>query len=338
MGYKTVYRDVMKTYEEARENANVLQQRRKDSLYTSIPRLAEIDSDLAALGLALVKQTLAGDEAGLSKTRDKAVRLEHEKSELLCTNHIPEGYLGAVYGCRNCQDTGYLPANPGEIVERCSCLKQRLIEAYYSLSNVKGILEEENFDNFDYRCFSPNIIEEEGISPQNHMGAVHRMATDFVNDFAKGFNNLLLYGAAGLGKTFICHCIAKDLLDAGYTVLYLTAPRLFKVIEDYRFNRDALKEPGEMIDAITDVDLLILDDLGAEFMTVVTSSALFDLVNQRLLAKKPMVISTNLPPDELVHHYSARIVSRFTGYYRMIKFIGEDIRVKKKYGGRYAAV
>lgn len=336
MGYKTVYRDLMKYYEATRENAETLLQQRKESLYQNFPRLAEIDVAIAALGLSLVRQTLAGNISEAKEAKLKAATLEQEKKEIMSLNNVPDDYLSVVYECPLCKDTGYLSMIEGARAERCSCLKQRLVEEYYSLSNVKGILGEENFDTFDFRCFSPAVIADEGISPQNHMGAVHRMATDFVNEFSTGFNNLLLYGAAGLGKTFICHCIAKDLLDAGHTVLYITAPRLFKIIEDYRFNREALEEPTEMMDAITDVDLLILDDLGAEFMTVVTSSALFDLVNQRLLSRKPMVISTNLPPDELVHHYSARIVSRFTGYYRMIKFIGEDIRIMKKYGGRYA--
>jgi len=336
MGFKSVYRDVMRGYEAARENAALILERRKKALYESIPRLSEIDAELAGLGLNLVKQTLAGDATGLCITRAKAAELEKEKINLLAINKVSDDYLAATHNCRQCKDTGHLPAEIGQVAERCSCLKQKLIEAYYSLSNIKGILAEENFDTFDYRFFSPNIIENEGISPQKNMNSVYEMTTDFVKDFGVQFNNLLLYGPTGLGKTFVCHCIAKDLLDAGYTVLYLTAPRLFKVVEDYRFNRDTLAEPDEMLEAITDVDLLILDDLGAEFTTVVTSSALFDLVNQRLLMKKPTVISTNLPPEELVHYYSERIVSRFRGHYLLIKFIGEDIRVKKKYGGSYA--
>ena len=333
MGYKTVYREVMRGYEAVREESEALLRKRREVLHESIPRIGEIDSAISALGLSLVKLTLAGNEQGIKEVKAEANKLERERYKLLEKEGIPEDYLTAVYRCQICKDTGYKSNEPGQLAQRCGCLKQRMIEAYYSLSNIKGVLKEENFDTFDDRYFSTDIIESEGLSPQINIQAIHRKATKFVHNFGTGFSNLLLYGATGLGKTFVCHCIAKDLLDAGFTVLYLTAPRMFKIIEDYRFNRDALDDPDEMLDAVTDVDLLVLDDLGAEFSTVVTSSALFDIVNQRLLAKKPTVISTNLSPSELERHYSERIVSRFTGYYEYIKFFGEDIREKKMYGG-----
>jgi len=335
MGYKSVYREVMRGYESLREQAQELLDERRRVLYEKAPRVKEIENEVKSIGLTLVKLALAGDENGIKKARDHVAALELEKKNAIAAAGMGEDYLAAVYQCSECEDTGYKAAAAGQIAERCSCLKQRLIEAYYSLSNIKGVLQDENFDTFDYRCFNPAINEAEGLSPLVNMQAVYRIATNFVQDFDTSFNNLLLYGRTGLGKTFVCHCIAKDLLDAGHTVLYLTAPRLFKVVEDYRFNRDALTEPDEMLDAVTDVDLLILDDLGAEFVTVVTSSALFDIINQRLLAKKSTVISTNLSPTELERSYSERIASRFTGYYRMIKFFGDDVRVRSKYGGRY---
>jgi len=318
----------MREYDAIREEGIDLLNKRRLELYKNFPRIEKIEEESAALGLNLVKLALKGDEAGLIKTKNKLAALKQEKDDILVKGGYSLEYLTAVYRCSECQDTGYKSTS-----QRCNCLKQRLIEGYYALSNIKGVLEDENFDTFDHRYFSPEIIESEGLSPLVNMQAIYRMAAEFVQDFGVKFRNFLLYGRTGLGKTFVCHCIAKDLLDAGHTVLYLTAPRLFKVIEDSRFNRDSLREPDEMLEAVTDVDLLILDDLGAEFVTVITSSALFDIVNQRLLAKKSTVISTNLSPRELEGHYSERIVSRFAGNYQMIKFFGEDVRVKKKYGG-----
>jgi len=337
MGYKAIYKDVMRSYEASRSQAEALLEERRADLYRRFPRVAEVDAQLSAIGLSLAKLALSKDAHGIENARVNSEALKKEKAAILAMGGVPEDYLTAKYNCMTCNDTGHKPSEPGKIPERCGCLRQKLVEAYYALSNIKGILNEENFDTFDSRCFSPKIVEAEGLSPLTNMQAIYRMASDFVHDFKTKFDNLLLYGRTGLGKTFICHCIAKDLLDAGHTVLYLTAPRLFKIIEDYRFNRESMNEPEEMLEAISDVDLLILDDLGAEFVTIVTSSALFDIVNQRLLAKKPMVISSNLSPQELERHYSERIVSRFAGHYRMIKFFGEDIRVMKKYGGRYGS-
>jgi len=335
MGYKTAYREVMKSYDVSRHKAEELLAQRRDALYAKHPRLKEIDSALMQGGLSLAKLALANDATGLTNARANAETLKQEKAAIMAASGVPDDYLTAIYRCAMCSDTGYILAHSGQLPKRCGCLSQRLIEAYYSLSNIMDILKIENFDTFDHRCFNPNIVEAEGLSPRTNIQQVHRHATNFVQNFDANFDNLLLYGRTGLGKTFVCHCIAKDLLDSEHTVLYLTAPRLFKIIEDFRFSRDTIDESSEMLDAVNNVDLLILDDLGAEFITIITSSALFDIVNQRLLARKSTVISTNLSPIELERHYSERIVSRFTGYYQMIKFFGDDIRIKNKYGGIY---
>ena len=332
MSYKAAFSQVMKDYEEARNRAELLLEERKAEAYRLVPEVADIDRTLAKLGASLARMALAGDTNGINQAMAQAQSLKEKRLTLL-KNTVGEDYLTAVHRCQACQDTGYLPSDPGQPALRCPCLKQRLINEYYSLSNVKEALQEENFDTYDLRLFSQNILPREGLSPYTNMQTVYRLSTQFVTDFDKEFNNLLLYGEPGLGKTFVCHCIAKDLLDAGKTVLYLTAPRLCKVLEDYRFNRESLTEPDAMLSAIDEVDLLILDDLGAEFSTIVTSAALFDIINQRLLTRKHTVISTNLTPETLAAQYSERIVSRFAGAYQMIKFFGEDIRVKKKYGG-----
>jgi len=332
MTYKAAFNKVMRDYEFARDHANILLEKRKAEVYSRVPEIEKIDQALAKLGASLARMALAGDENGMKEARDQAALLKNKRQALL-KNNFDGDYLTIPYRCTDCQDTGYRQNAPGYPAERCPCLKQRLINEYYSLSNMKEVLQDENFDTYDVRLFSDNIIPNEGLSPYKNMQNVHRLATKFVTDFDSEFNNLLLYGEPGLGKTFVCHCIAKDLLDAGRTVLYLTAPRLCKVLEDYRFNRESLAEPNEMLAAVDEVDLLILDDLGAEISTVVTSAALFDIINQRLLTRKHTVISTNLTPQALAAQYSERIVSRFGGNYQMIKFFGEDIRVKKKYGG-----
>ncbi|MCL2285165.1 MAG: ATP-binding protein [Firmicutes bacterium] len=332
MTYKAAFRQVMKDYETARDNADLLIEKRKTEVYQRVPEVADIDRALAKLGASLAKMALAGDRRSIKETTDEA-QLLRDKRRLLLKNSVGEDYLTTVYRCMTCLDTGYLPVSPGYPAERCQCLKQRLIDAYYSLSNMKEVLEDENFDTYDLRLFDTNIVPNEGLSPHVNMQTIYRLATKFVADFDNEFNNLLLYGEPGLGKTFVCHCIAKDLLDAGRTVLYLTAPRLCRILEDFRFNRESIDQPDELLATIDEVDLLILDDLGAEISTIITSAALFDLINQRLLLRKHTVISTNLTPTALEAQYSERIVSRFFGNYQMIKFFGEDIRVKKKYGG-----
>jgi len=331
MTYKAAFRKVMLEYEHARDSADIMREERKTQAYLRVPEIAEIDKEISRLGASLSRFALAGDDIAMCEAREKIQKLTDSRESLL-TSTFGENYLKAVYRCDICMDMGHVFHAIGRPATRCVCLKQRLVDEYYSLSNMKAALGEENFDTYDLRLFSQEIIPAEGLSPYANMQHIHDMALKFVTNFDTQFDNLLLCGEPGLGKTFVCHCIAKDLLDAGRTVLYLTAPRLCKILEDYRFNRDAMAEPDEMLAAIDDVDLLILDDLGAEISTVVTSASLFDIVNQRLLTRKHTVISTNLMPDSLEMQYSERIVSRFFGNYQIVKFFGEDIRVKKKYG------
>ena len=330
MSYKTAFRQVMREYETSRSRAESLLDRRKADIYNELPRIAEIDKALNILGAELARCALDQNQARFNEIREVVRVLKDERRIIL--EEAGSAEFTAVYNCEVCNDTGFVQSSAESPVERCACLKQRLIDEYYSLSNVREILQAENFDMFDLRLFSENIIENEGLSPHMNMQHIYKLTTNFVENFGTEFNNLLLYGGTGLGKTFACHCIAKDLLDKGRTVLYLTAPRLCKVIEDYRFNRESLAAPDEMLDAVDNVDLLILDDLGAEVSTVITSAALFDIINQRLISYKHTVISTNLTPTALEAQYSERIVSRFFGNYQMLKFFGEDIRLKKKYG------
>jgi len=330
MSYKTAYRQAKRDIEASRRRAETLLDERKSEIYKRFPRIAQIDKDLGILGASLMRLALQSN-GSIQTHRDEIDRLKDERRALM--ENIGADFFDGIYSCASCKDTGYIQTSSETSAIRCACLNQRLINQYYSLSNLKEVLQDENFDTYDLRLFGDKLIESEGLSPHANMQQIYRLSTRFVSDFDKEFGNLLLYGETGLGKTFVCHCIAKDLLDAGRTVLYLTAPRLCKVIEDFRFNRDSLAAPDEMLEAVDQVDLLILDDLGAEVSTVITSAALFDIINQRLITRKHTVISTNLTPVALEAQYSERIVSRFFGNYQMIKFFGDDIRVKKKYGG-----
>ena len=348
MSYKTVFNDIMRLYEAERDCAAALLRQRRGEIYGKIPRIKEIDFELSQIGISAAKKLLFNignfDDADsldaerpnivsnniLETMRMTSEALKKEKKQLLTNNGISVNYLSDVHKCGVCKDTGWVNFDT-RAAERCHCLTQRLIDRYYDLSNIRNILDEENFGTFNFDYYSENVDPSNGLSPKRNIELINKTAQDFVIKFDSTFQNLLFYGATGLGKTFMCNCIAKELLDRGRTVLYVTAPGIFKIVEEYRFNRDDMDEREYIIDAVTEVDLLILDDLGAEFDTIVTSAALFDIINSRLLGKKPTVISTNLTPAEFEFQYSDRIVSRFLGDFKLSKFYGEDIRSKKKY-------
>ena len=148
--------------------------------------------------------------------------------------------------------------------------------------------------------------------------------------YAAGFSaasgSLLFSGATGLGKTFLSACIARQIADRGFSVMYETAIRLFGDFETEKFG--AQGGDGSLTRKYFDCDLLIIDDLGTEMTTQFTVSALYSVLNTRMMEGKPILISTNLLPEALETRYSPQIASRIVGTFRLIKFAGDDLRRK----------
>ncbi len=154
----------------------------------------------------------------------------------------------------------------------------------------------------------------------------------FINNFDKTFDNLLFYGRAGTGKTFLINCIAKELIEKSYSVIYLSAVQLFDLLADYSFKRSNTTIYRQIsFDELLRCDLLIIDDLGTEMSNSFTESSLFDCLNERLIHQKSTIISTNFSLQELQQKYEERIFSRTAGNYTPLKIFGDDIRIKKKF-------
>ena len=327
MATKTqIYKEVLREYDALRTRKAAELRERKESLYARFPRLAEIELELSMLGASTAKLVLLKPEereSAVAKMRQKQHDLEEERMGILAKNCLSPSLLKLEYVCDACKDTGYVENAP------CACMKHKLMDRLYDQSNVREIVKLENFDTFDLRLFSDAVVAAEGISPKENAQRNLKKAMEFAeHPFG---DNLLLYGGAGRGKTFLCNCIAKEVLEQGKTVLYLTAGQLFKQLEDMRFRNKEEEEPFDWDRELLDADLLIIDDLGTEFATVFTASELFRIVNDRKLRQRPVVISTNLDYKALMEQYSDRVMSRLIGEYTTLKFFGEDIRMKKKY-------
>ncbi|MDD4844456.1 MAG: ATP-binding protein [Anaerotignum sp.] len=323
-----IFRGILREYDGLRTQKAAELRERRTALYEKLPRLAEIEGELALLGTKtarLVLQGLVDPKEVLEELKREQKILEQERIEIFEANRLSPKLLEMEYACPKCQDTGYIGT------EQCLCLKRRLMDKLYDQSNVREMIRVENFDNFNFALYSATQSKEEGISPKANAEKLYRRALAFVEDFGNGAN-LLIYGGTGLGKTFLCNCIAKDLLERGHTVLYLTAGQLFRRLEDQRFRKDDDEEKDKEWDQeLLDAELLMIDDLGTEFSTIFTASELFRIINDRKLAKKAVVISTNLGPTQLMSQYSDRVTSRFLGEFEQMKFFGEDIRIIKKY-------
>lgn len=325
---KQIYAKIIREYEILQmEHKNILE-RKKNEIYKKIPRIEEIDTELSSIGLELTRQILlkaANTNDVVEQIEQKSIDLNMEKGELLNLNGYSVDYLTIKYKCNQCQDTGYVEN------KRCKCFEQKLIKEAYALSNLASVLDTQNFDNFDFSYYSDEVDSKEQISPLINIKSIFQSCFDFVSHFDHSDENLLLYGAPGLGKTFLSSCIAKDLLDKGKTVFYQTAYKIFGLLEDYKFNRSEELAIKEQVDRLFDVDLLIIDDLGTEFINTYSSSAFFNILNSRLMDRRKTIINTNLNMDELVSQYTNRVISRLLGNYTQLKFLGEDIRKQKMY-------
>ena len=313
-----------KRLESTKEQAN-----REQVIHAKIPRIAQIDRQMSSIGIKLAKTAFdpkANTSELIIKFQEENQNLIKQKQDLLVSNNYPADYLDLHHDCDKCKDTGYIGT------DHCACLNQSLISVAYEQSNLKHILDYENFDTFDFNYYSEEVDKKFGRSPRKNMENLYRVSVHFANDFDKAFKNILFYGDTGLGKTFLCNCIAKDLLDQGKTVLYLTAVQLFQLFETARFHREDMEEfSKEMLNTLLSVELLIIDDLGTEFVTAFTGPELFNVINTRVLNQKPTIISTNLSLEEIKQQYSDRIASRILGSYEVLPVFGQDIRIIKKY-------
>lgn len=320
--YDTIMREY---YRRQAENRHDLEKRRKEA-YEKLPRLKEIDEEVASLSAHKVRKLLQGTETGLEDLKSSISLLSLERRALLTGSGYPEDYLEMSYTCPLCQDTGYIGS------EKCICFKKAEIELLYTQSNLKEILEKENFDHFSFSYYSDTIKNEAtGLSALETAKRAHHTAKEFVKNFDRDFQNLFIYGNTGVGKTFLSHCIAHDLLHSAHCVLYFSAFDLFDLLANSTFS--AKKESSAGDDLIFDCDLLIIDDLGTELTNSFVSSQLFLCINERIMRRKSTIISTNLELENFSEIYSERTFSRIASNYHMIKLIGKDIRIQKIFLG-----
>lgn len=317
------YNAILRIYDQRQLNTRrELEKRRKD-LLSQFPRIKEIEDTISTLSLQQARRLLDGDDNALLSLKREINALIEEKGKIISEGGYPSDYLEPVYECADCKDTGYINN------EKCHCFKRAEIDMLYTQSNLQAVLDDENFDTFSFGYYSSNYVDSTtGRSSLDNIKEVYRECRDFVDTFSSSFRNLLLYGNPGIGKTFLSHCIAKELIDKSYSVIYFTAFELFDIMAKSRFDKNPVAET--MYEHIFNCDLLIIDDLGAETSNPFTVSQLFHCINERLLRRKSTIISTNLSFDSLKETYTERTFSRIMSNYKMLKLTGDDIRIKKR--------
>lgn len=316
-GYQT---QILKIYETIRANeAAALKSRRKE-IEEKLPYVIELEKKINKLCIDLSVSALKpieNREEYMANLKEKITDLRMKKSELLVSNGYAMDYLTLHYKCSKCKDTGFIGT------KQCTCYKRKLIYLYYKNSTLSDILEHDNFDNFKYDYYPSVKNDNNPKSPRKNIEEIVKKSLYFIESFNSNANNLLFYGSSGTGKTFLTHCISKELLDRGHLVIYRTASDLINDLKKITIEKDTY-----LNNILINCDLLIIDDLGTEQISRFTKTELFNLINKKLLINKKMIVSTNYSLDELHQNYSERLASRLLGEFTLCKFYGNDIRVK----------
>lgn len=320
---------ILVEYQQKRDAHKEQLKERKKKLYRKIPRLKAIDNQIRIHSLKTNKFIINNPdniEQEIEKLKTFIGELKKEKAYILTENNIPLDYLTMDYDCKKCKDTGFLESGV-----KCKCFKQKIINHYYKMSNLQHKLDTENFQNFNIDIFSDKAIEGQSKSQKENIKEILSKAEAFAFSFdSPKVNNLLLTGPPGQGKTYLCNCIASALIARGNLVIYQTAFKLIEIIENARFNKNSFSSEDDSYQMLFNADLLIIDDLGTEFINTFTNVEMFNIINSRLNQNKKTIISTNLSPIQLKEKYSERISSRLFGHYEMLPFYGPDLRWEKR--------
>lgn len=277
---------------------------------------ADLDEKLRTLSISAIEKAQEGDAEAIRALRPAIRKIREEKRVLLEKAGFSPEDLEAHYSCTLCRDSGIFEG------KKCRCFLKLQGEILYKQSKMGEILERENFSRFQLERFdnTERKAQTGNKTVREYMKDIRDYFYGYCQNYPENQGNFIFTGGTGTGKTFFLHCIAKALLDRGVSVLYFTAEGLFN-----HFSR--LMREGIEDEFVEEVDVLLLDDLGTEFSNSFTASRFFNLLNQRILTRKTMMISTNLNFKDLRELYSDRVVSRMMSDYEIIPLYGRDLRL-----------
>lgn len=330
MGYdKQIISDLLRELEARRDARERMLSERRQQVYARIPRVRQIDEILRGTAASVLRAALeSGDDPAeaIEQLRGQNLALQHERVRLLMDHGLPADFLDGKPDCPLCGDLGYVGSEP------CKCLKRMYAKRLTDQLSTILPIEDQNFDTFHLEYYSDAPDARMGISARENMEYNLDLCVEYAHHFGRQSPNLLLFGSTGLGKTFLSTCIAKTVAESGFSVAYDTAIHVLGCYESVKFNGADAAEAQRAICKYERADLLILDDLGTEMTTAFTTSVFYSLINTRLMARRAMIINTNLLPDEFGRRYSAAVASRLLGDFTQLRFFGDDIRLIKKHG------
>lgn len=316
MGYSSeTYKAALKIIKDTAKEKENRYNAELAAVYAQIPELDKIDLTLSRIGSKAAITALSGDLTELQNLQKESAVLLKRKEEILRDSGIEK----PDFSCKICSDTGFVNG------KYCECVKRIAKQITFENMSKQMPITVQKFENFDLKYYSDKAGAD-GVTPRKKMTEILKIAKEYCINFGKESKNLLFMGNTGLGKTHLSLSIVSEIIGKGFGVIYGSAQNLLGEIEKEHF---AYSGDTEKMDALLTVDLLVIDDLGTEFLSSFAQSAFYNIINTRILNNHPTIISTNLSFTEIEQRYTPRISSRFLGNYQMIKFFGTDIRQQK---------
>lgn len=320
------YDALMRQYDEKREKHRHEQLDREQEIDRVIPEYRQLSEQISSMSLEAARVRIFDPKADITSYSNELHRIAQQKADLLARHGYPGDYLEMQYDCPLCRDTGFADG------VRCSCFRKAATDLLYKEYSLGNILEKENFSHFSFTWYSDTIQDEStGRTERQLAREAYEKSIQFAENIGRPDNNLFIYGNTGVGKTFLTHCIAREVIENSHSALYFSARDFFDILADAAFEREG--RDGSYERMILDVDFLTIDDLGTEVTSSFVSSQLFFVLNERIRRNRSTIISTNLSPMDLSGLYSERIFSRIISHYTIVKIAGNDIRLQKKLRG-----
>ena len=322
---ENVTREALSELESQRAKNLSEEKRRRDEAEKRSPAIAALLARRQKLLFSGMRQAFAmpGQAAKISSSmKEQMEQMNAEIRRELTKCGLDADYLQPVYRCPICKDTGYV----GEPVhEQCVCLKRAVLNRLYDNDGLQG-LKTQNFETFNELIFPDVPVDGKKGTQRAYIRKIRKICKQYADDFEPSSGKgVLLYGASGLGKTFLMNCVAQRVLERGYSVVVISAYKLMETLRRYLFNGDG----AEQVQDILTCDLLAIDDLGSEpMMRGVTVGSIYHVVSVRHNASRPMILTTNCSVQQLYEKYEDRIAARLCDQSRMtiVEFNGTDVR------------
>lgn len=317
MERQELYRTAKREIERRRQRAESEAMARRQAMRLAEPRLAELEGLQSQAGASAARCAAAGQKEEATRALEEAKRWGGEKQALLEKLAVTMGSPLPEYSCRLCGDTG-LDSHG----KACSCVHEEMKRMRREEIISVGPLRLCRFENFRVDKY-PEKMEGMSLSPRTVMQGIYQDCVDWAREFGPFSQSLFMFGDAGLGKTHLALSIAAEVLEGGWDVIYVSAQQAFSMVSAQRYEDSAL------FDSMLEADLLVLDDLGTEYLDAFVRSKLYELVNARM-GQRPTIYTTNICKQEMLNmRYDEKITSRLLGQCHLMRFWGEDIRLMK---------